>query len=98
MRVNGFAGIANDTDRNDALQVYSWLLSQELPAEVGVVGFGATGINTSGSGNVPLLAKSYGYLWAGRARSFSDPEPDLIIYNEGTNDGSSITSGMAAIV
>lgn len=98
VRVNGFAGIANDTDRNDAFQVYSWLLSQELPAEVGVVGFGATGINTSGSGNVPLLAKSYGYLWAGHPRSFSDPEPDLIIYNEGTNDGASISAGIVAVV
>jgi hypothetical protein len=98
VRVNGYTGIANDTDRNDALQVYSWLLSQELPAEVGVVGFGATGINTSGSGNVPLLANSYAYLWAGQPRSFSDPEPDLIIYNEGTNDGSSISAGMVAVV
>jgi lysophospholipase L1-like esterase len=98
VRVNGYEGITNDTDRNDALQVYSWLLSQELPAEVGVVGFGATGINTSGSGSVPILGKSYALLWAGQARSFSDPEPDLIIYNEGTNDGGSITSGLEAVV
>jgi lysophospholipase L1-like esterase len=98
VRVNGYAGMANDTDRNDALQDYSWLLSQELPAEVGVVGFGATGINTAGSGGVPTLGKSHQYLWAGQLRSFSNPEPDLIIYNEGTNDGSSITSGMLAVV
>jgi hypothetical protein len=98
VRVNGYSGITYDTDRNDALQVYSWLLSQELPAEVGVVGFGATGINTSGSGGVPNLGKSYAYLWAGEPRSFSDPEPDLILYNEGTNDGGSITSGMVAVV
>jgi lysophospholipase L1-like esterase len=98
VRVNGYVGIANDTDRNDALQVYSWLLSQELPAEVGVVGFGATGITTGGSGSVPVLGKSCQFLWAGQPRSFTDPEPDVIIYNEGTNDGSSITSGMLAVV
>jgi hypothetical protein len=98
VRVNGYVNIANDTDRNDALQVYSWLLSQELPAEVGVVGFGATGINRGGSGGVPTLGNSYAFLWAGQPRSFSDPEPDLIIYNEGTNDGDRITSGMAAVV
>jgi hypothetical protein len=98
VRVNGYNGIANDTDRNDALQVYSWLLSQELPAEVGVVGFGATGINTPGSGGVPTLGKSYAFLWAGQPRSFSEPEPDLIIFNEGTNDGSSIATGMRAVV
>jgi hypothetical protein len=98
VRVNGYVGIANDTDRNDALQVYSWLLSQELPAELGVVGFGATGINTGGSGGVPILGNSYSFLWAGQPRSFSDPEPDLIIYNEGTNDGDRITSGMVAVV
>jgi len=98
VRVNGYVGIPNDTDRNDALQDYSWLLSQELPAEVGVVGFGATGINTGGSGSVPALGKSYALLWTGQSRSFTDPEPDLIIYNEGTNDGSSITAGMLAVV
>jgi len=98
VRVNGYAGLANDTDRNDALQDYSWLLSQELPAEVGVVGFGATGITTGGSGSVPALGKSYPYLWAEQPRSFNNPEPDLIIYNEGTNDRSSITAGMLAVV
>jgi hypothetical protein len=98
VRVNGYALIADDTDRNDALQVYSWLLSQELPAEVGVVGFGATGLNAGGAGGVPALGGSCQYLWAGRARSFNDPAPDLIVYNEGTNDGSSITSGMMAVV
>ena len=98
VRVNGYVGIADDTDRNDALQVYSWLLSQELPAEVGVVGFGATGLTRAGSGSVPALGSSYQYLWAGQPRSFSDPEPDLIIYNEGTNDGSSIAAGMTAVV
>jgi hypothetical protein len=98
VRVNGYNGIANDTDRNDALQVYSWLLSQQLPAEVGVVGFGATGITTGGSGSVPMLGNSCAWLWAGQPRSFSDPQPDLILYNEGTNDGSSITAGMVAVV
>lgn len=98
VRVNGYVGITDDTDRNDALQVYSWLLSQELPAEVGVVGFGATGLTRAGSGSVPALGSSYQYLWAGQPRSFADPEPDLIIYNEGTNDGSSITAGMTAVV
>jgi lysophospholipase L1-like esterase len=98
VRVNGYSGITYDTDRNDALQTYSWLLSQELPAEVGVVGFGATGINTSGSGGVPALGTSQAYLWAAQARSYTEPEPDLIVYNEGTNDGSSITTGMLAVV
>ncbi len=95
--VNGSQGFANDTDRNDAVQDYSWLLAQEVPAEVGVVAFGYTGIIHLGNGNVPALGASYDHLWAGQLRSFTSPPPDLILYNEGTNDGSSITAGMTAI-
>jgi hypothetical protein len=93
--LNATAG--NDTDRNDATRDYSWLLGEILPAEVGVVGFGATGIINGGSGNVPNLAGSYNFLWSGQARTFS-PAPDLVIYNEGTNDGASIQAGMTTMI
>lgn len=78
----------NDTDRNDVLGCYSYALTQ-LDAEVGIVGFGATGISVSGSGSVPALTTSYSLIYPGVSRSFSAPAPDVVVFNEGTNDGSS---------
>ena len=41
-------------------------LTLGLPAEVGVVAFGATGVvKPHGSGGVPLLTASYDHLWDG---------------------------------
>ena len=94
----GLKGSLKETDRNDATQDYSWVLSQTLPIEVGVVGFGGTGITKSGSGGVPPLSTSYQFLWAGQQRSFFNPAPDLIIYNEGTHDQQDITSTLTTIV
>jgi lysophospholipase L1-like esterase len=85
VRTNGYAGIPNDTDRNDALSDYAYNLGVLLDAEIGVVGFGGTGLTHGGSGGVPALPLSYNLLWSGQPRIFS-PAPDLVIYNEGTND------------
>ena len=87
VRVYGYSGITNDTDRNDNAVDYSYKLGELLDAEIGVVGFGGSGLTVTGSGNVPPLPQSYNLLWAGQARTFS-PVPDLAVYNEGTNDGS----------
>ena len=80
----------NDTDRNDAGLCWSLQLSELLGAEVGVVGFGATGLTLAGSGNVPALPSSWNYLYAGVSRSFS-PAPDAVIFNIGQNDGTTNT-------
>ena len=45
VRTLGYEGIQNDTDRNDAIRDYSLQLAASLPAEIGVVAFGATGVN-----------------------------------------------------
>jgi lysophospholipase L1-like esterase len=87
----------NDTDRNDVLSDYSYALSTATDAEVGIVGFGATGVTTGGSGGVPALPSSYNYVYSGAPRTFS-PAPDLVIYNEGTNDSGSITSGLETVI
>ena len=98
VRTLGFQGVQNDTDRNDAVRDYSYQLGQELPAEVGVVAFGATGLTHGGSGGVPLLAQSWNQLWEGEPRDFATSPPDLIVYNEGTNDRSNITNAFLQIV
>ena len=86
---------ANDTDRNDAMLGWAFRLGALLGAEIGVVGFGASGLTVTGSGNVPPLPSSYALLYQGVARAFS-PVPNMVIFNEGTNDGSANT--VAAMV
>lgn len=87
-----------DTDHNDATVVWSWRLGGLLGAETGVVGFGATGLSRGGSGGVPALGVSWNQLWNNTPRVFS-PQPDLIVFNEGTNDGNNnITAAFIAVL
>ena len=88
----------DDTDHNDNSVCWSSALGPLLGAEVGVVGFGATGLSRGGSGGVPALGVSYNQLWEGVPRSFT-PRPDLVILNEGTNDGATnITAAYTAVL
>ena len=88
----------SDTDHNDASVVYSFALARLLGTEIGVVGFGATGLSRGGSGGVPALGVSWNQLWDGVPRSFT-PRPDLIVMNEGTNDGANnITASYATVL
>ena len=75
----------SDTDGSDAALSWACALRRLLGAEIGVVGFGGTGLLNSGQGGVPPVGQSYIQLWSGAARSFS-PSPSLIIINEGEND------------
>jgi hypothetical protein len=87
-----------DTDHNDASVVYSFALGKLLGVEMGVVGFGATGLSRGGSGSVPALGTSWNQLFNGTARVFT-PKPDLIIFNEGTNDGNNnITASFISVL
>jgi lysophospholipase L1-like esterase len=85
---------ADDTDRNDAMMGWAFRLGALLGAEVGVVGFGATGLSVGGSGGVPALPSSYAQIFAGTARDFSNA-PDLVVINIGTNDGAANTVAAA---
>ena len=92
------AASTKDTDRNDASLGYAFAQGQYTNAEVGVIGFGATGLTVAGSGGVPVLGSSWKFLWAGQARDFSTP-PNLIVVNIGTNDGTtSITASYTALL
>ena len=85
--INNNGSGADDVAGSDALTAWAFLQRDLLGAEVGVVGFGGTGLAASGQGGVPGLLTSYNLLWSGQARSFS-PVPDLIVVNIGENDGS----------
>jgi len=83
-------------DQSDILGCYSYALSTAVDAEVGIVAFGGTGLLTSFAG-VPALTSSYNLIYNGASRVFT-PAPDLVIYNEGTNDGSSIVTAYGTVV
>jgi hypothetical protein len=85
-----------DTDRNDAAQCWSLEVARILGAEVGNVGFGATGFKSSGS-SVPALTVTYASLVDGVARSFA-ANPDAIIINECTNDSGSVTAAAITVI
>lgn len=99
VRTLGYEGIADDTDRNDAVRDYSFQIGIMLAAEVGIVAFGGSGFTHNGSGNVPPLKVSWNQQWAGEPRSFASLQPDLVVYNEGTNDGArDITADFVTVV
>lgn len=77
----------NDTDRNDATQGWAWRLAEALGAEVGVVGFGAQGVLHVGNGSVPAFADAWDFIYSGVARDVTTSPPDLIVINQGHNDG-----------
>jgi lysophospholipase L1-like esterase len=80
-----------DTDHNDGSVVYSYRLGGLLGAEIGVIGFGYNALTHAGSGAVAPLPTAWNQLWEGVPRSFTAPKPDLIVLNEGTNDGCDTT-------
>lgn len=65
-----------DTDHNDNSVCYSWALGPLLGANMGIVGFGATGLSRAGSGGVPPLGVSWNQLWDGVPRAF---EPKVCV-------------------
>ena len=75
---------------------WAWQVGKEFAAEFGIVGFGGSGLTVTGSGNVSVLSTSYALLMAGVPRAFM-PAPDLIVLNEGTNDGSQAAALQAAV-
>ena len=87
----------NDTDRNDATLGWSYAMRNLLGAEVGVVGFGATGFTVTGSGGVPALPSTYNLVLSGVPRAPNAP-PNLIVINEGTNDGANVTAAAMSVL
>ncbi len=93
--INSTAG--NDTDRNDATMGWAYRLGQLMGAEVGIVGYGATGLTVGGNGGVPALTSTWNMLAGGVPRPAGTP-PSLIVINEGTNDPANVTSAALTVL
>lgn len=76
---------ANDTDQSDSMMGWAYAQRHLLGAEVGTIGYGGSGITGTGQGGVPRLALSYNLFKAGATRP-TNPNVDLVVLNEGTND------------
>jgi hypothetical protein len=78
----------NDVLQNQARIGWAFSMRQALGAEVGCVGFSSQGLSNGGMGGVPPFSTTYKLLWDGQPRVFS-PEPNLILIEQGANDGGS---------
>jgi lysophospholipase L1-like esterase len=72
--------------QTDALGSYSCLTAMNLGAMWRQVGFGATGLAHGGSGGAPGALDTFNFFYQGCPRD--DWQPDLVVINQGTNDGS----------
>ena len=79
--------MATDPSGTDGTRTYSYLTALALNANITQVGFGAQGVTRGGGGGVPAAGESFYYNFAG---SMTDPRaqaPDIVVINQGTNDG-----------
>ncbi len=74
-----------DPDQHDAMMGWAYAQRRLLGCEVGVIGFGGSGLIVTGAGNVPPLSTSCLSIMAGVTRP-TVSNLKLIVLNEGTND------------
>jgi lysophospholipase L1-like esterase len=79
--------MATDPSGTDGIRTYSYLTAAAFRAHVTQVGFGAQGLLRGGGGGVPAVGETFYFNYAG---SLTDPlarAPDVVVINQGTNDG-----------
>lgn len=80
----GVRAAGTTTQPLDHDKSYAWYLATGLDCEIGIVGFGATGWQSSGSGSMPSFPNHWNLHTTGRSRSFSSV-PTIVTVNHGTN-------------
>lgn len=74
----------------DGRRAYASQTAQSLSAEWRQVGFGRQGLLIGGNGGVPVANDAFNWIYKGVARD--DWQPDLVVINQGTNDGGAAAS------
>jgi hypothetical protein len=84
----GYLSVSNTTDTagSDVTVTWGYQLRHLLGADVSVIACGGQGITQGGQGNWPSLINAWNFHWSGQARTYT-PTPDLIVINQGQNDG-----------
>ena len=83
IRALGITTTGDMGDTNSATNSYSYLTAKKLTAAPYICGYGASGIEATGSFNT--LINAMGNLYNGKQLT-DKQEPDLIVVNMGTND------------
>jgi hypothetical protein len=97
LKFTSSAGPPTDLSQADAMQGWGYVVGQVLGAEVGIVGFGGTGIAATFK-DVPAIGTTYTAIFntgTPVTRSFSTPAPDAIVINLGSNDSISTSAFQA---
>jgi lysophospholipase L1-like esterase len=84
------AGKAGPSWRADGRIAYACQTAILLDAEWRQVGFGRQGVTIVGNGGVPKAGDSFDWIHAGTPRDAW--QPDLVVINQGTNDGSAASN------
>jgi lysophospholipase L1-like esterase len=86
--VNNVGGTNGDPDAHDNQACSSSKVCEMLPAEYGVVAYGATGWQAISpvANSAPSMQTYYNQIFPGVPRSFTSPAPDLVVFNHGVND------------
>ncbi|MDP8999630.1 MAG: SGNH/GDSL hydrolase family protein [Myxococcota bacterium] len=87
------AGQTTPCWRSDARVSYASQASQTLGAEWRQVGFGRQGLLIGGNGGVPTANTAFNWMYQGVPRDIW--QADLVIINQGTNDGSASATAFA---
>jgi lysophospholipase L1-like esterase len=80
--------------RSDGRLAYASQAAQALGAEWRQVGFGRQGLLIGGNGGVPTANDAFNWIYDGVARD--DWQPDLVVINQGTNDGGASAASFRA--
>lgn len=83
---NSYMGHSGQCWKNDAVYSYPTQTGMMLKADYRQVGFGYQGLLKTGDGGVPAANDSFPWIYEGVPRD--DWQPDLVVINQGTNDGS----------
>lgn len=75
----------NRPNQDDSTATYAYLTAMNLNMKPVIMGYGATGVTTSGCGSVPPANESYPYVYNGVGAKAQGSE--IIVINHGVNDG-----------
>lgn len=86
----GVRAAGTTTQPADHDKSYAWYLATATNCEIGIIGFGATGWQVSGSGSVPAFPSHWNLHTTGRSRTFVTP--NWVVVNHGTNGATSASN------
>ena len=95
LHTQGPQGQGSANWRTDGPRGYASLTAQKMNAEWRQVGFGRQGLTIVGNGGVPKAQDAFNWFYQGVPRD--DWQPELVVVNQGTNDGGADSNTFAPL-